>query len=419
MLYAWALLFLRLNKVMNNDILVGLEAARRQLELMEKRYVLSKYSIPTKPGKDGYFRVMVKDGTKKSGRTTIAAKTLDELLSKLYDREQMGDNFSDIYKRASEAKLAYIKKPEKRLSVQNTINRNDSTYRRYFADTTFESMPVCSISKKDIEKITLENLTKYDLTSKGLANYKTILKMVFDYAFDEELIFDNPYLRVNFKKFDDMLVDPPSITQRAHSEDDMNRMLNYIHNDQNERPAYVTPYALELQLLTGMRRGEIPPLTWDDIFDTHISIHREQITVRRYDGVPEHFEIVEHTKTYKDRVFPITTSVRKFLTKLKKMQDEHYNSSSFLFPADRPNGCITNNMVYIYYRDMCGKLGIEIRKDLLKGTHAFRRTHITKFVNRTGGDVFTAAEIYGNSVDVAKRFYYTGIDLEKARLALE
>lgn len=405
---------------MKNDILNELETARRQIILnMEKEKVLSKYSMPAKPGKDGYFRVMIKDGTKKSGRSTVAAKSLDELTDKLILRDRTGESFAEIYQLTKQEKLKYIKNPQKLYSVQNTIKRNDSTINMYFIDTEFYTSCVRTLTKHDIEEFIFQILSDKNLTKKALATIKTILKLVFDYAYFNEIIFDNPLTRVDFKKFNDMLVEPKPVSQRYHSDNDISRMLKCIHIDQHSRPDFVTPYAMELQILTGMRRGEIPPLTWDDISLERIYIHREQITVRRFNDIPEHFEIVDHTKTHKDRYFPVTTEIQLYLDKLAAMHIKYYKKSSFLFPADRPTGCITNNMVYSYYRNICAKLGIEVNREFQKGTHAFRRTHITQFVNKSGGNILMASALYGNSVEVAQRHYYTGVDLNNARMILE
>ena len=76
------------------------------------------------------------------------------------------------------------------------------------------------------------NLRRYDLRPKAFLSLRGIIKAVLSYAFEEYYIFENPYDRVNFKKFDSMLVKSTPISERVHSKDDIDRILNYIHGYQ-------------------------------------------------------------------------------------------------------------------------------------------------------------------------------------------
>ena len=68
---------------------------------------------------------------------------------------------------------------------------------------------------------------------------------------------------------------------------------------------------------------------------------------------------------------------------------------------------------------MCNALNIPIRKEVIKGTHSFRRNSITEFVNNSDGDVELAALVFGNSPEVIRNHYMLGADLKKAREVLE
>ena len=115
----------------------------------------------------------------------------------------------------------------------------------------------------------------------------------------------------------------------------------------------------------------------------------------------------------------MTTKIKDILSRLWKCHELNGIESEYLFPAKSDNGVITNNTVYNFYRRMCQALGIPIQKDLIKGTHSFRRNAITKVVNNTGGNVILASQLFGNSPDVALKHYFTKADEEQARKALE
>lgn len=403
---------------------LSFEDVRTLYKMKEKEEILSSYSFPEKPSKDGFYRIYVKDTTKKAGRKQLTAKSLSELKNKVYEFEKgisgkATKTFKDAFLIVQEEKLKYVKNPEKIVSVQNTISRNRSEYKRFFEGTFIESKYLDSITKDDLENIILLNLQKYDLRKKGLASMKAILKSIFDLAYEQYWIKDNTYSRVNFKKFSDLLVESVPVTERVHSNTEIMDMLEYIHEHQKKKPSYIPAWTLEMQILTGTRRGELPPLRWSDVHDDYIEIKRSQITVKKNGSTKEYFKIVSHTKNYKGRNFPITNDLRAYLTRLKDIHDRFYPKSEFLFPADTENGVITNNVVYGFYRRMCKKLNIVQVEGVIKGTHSFRRNNITDVVNATNGNVIMASTLFGNTPDVAEKNYYTGANLAVAKQALE
>ena len=100
------------------------------------------------------------------------------------------------------------------------------------------------------------------------------------------------------------------------------------------------------------------------------------------------------------------------------MHDKYYPKSEFLFPFDNSNGVISNNIVYNYYHRVCKKLNIKLSREEMKGTHSFRRNAITDVVNASGGNIVLASSLFGNSPEVAKRNYYTGINMDEALAVL-
>lgn len=415
-----------MDEKLNSDIFYDKilpEDVRLAHEMTERLKILSKYSFPKKPSKDGYYRIYVKDAFSKGNRKQLSAKSLDELKDKIYQFEkgicgEKKKTFGDVFQIVQDEKIKYVKNPEKLLSVQNTIARNRSEYKRFFANTFIEVKYIDEITKADLEAIVLKNLKRYDLRKKGLASMQAILKAIFDLAYEQYWIADNTYKRLNFKKFSDLLVESVPVAERVHSDLEIKWMLDYIHATQEKKPRYLPAWALELQILTGTRRGEIPPLRWIDVKEDFLEISRTQITVKATKERKEYFAIVSHTKNYKSRKFPITDDLRDYLIRLRNIHMKYYSKSKFLFPADNENGVITNNVVYGYYRRMCKKLGIEQKHGVIKGTHSFRRNNITEVINATNGNIILASTIFGNTPKVAEKNYYVGTNLAVAKQAL-
>ena len=382
---------------------------------MEKEQVLSKYNFPTKPSSDGYYHVWVKD---RNNRKQFKSKNIDNLKEKVFSFEKgingnVRKTFADVFEILLQQKQDYVKDPNKKLSVSNTLKRQRQYYDRYFKDTEFEKLYVDQISKQDIEELCYETLKRLDLKKKAFLELRGIIKQVMKLSYEQYWIIDNPYSRIDFSKYNDMLIEPVQISKRIHSDSELDLMIDYLHKYQSKKPNYMPAYALELQILAGLRRGEVPPIEWNDISNNCISINKEQILVNGKNIV------VPHTKTYTDRAFPITSEIRDFLFRLRNIIDTYYPGSEYLFPANTDSGVISNQTVYPFYVRMCKNLGINISKEFVKGPHSFRRNGITKVSNSPGGNIIIASVLYGNSPKCASSHYYSGINMDIARSILE
>ena len=392
---------------------ISLEDVRKLYEQMEKERILSKYNFPTKPSSDGYYHLWIKD---RNGRRQIKSKNLDNLKEKVISFEKgingnIRKTFADVFEILLQQKFDYVKDPNKKLSVNNSIKRQRQYYNRYFKDTEFEKLYVDQISKQDIEEICYETLKHLDLRKKAFLEMRGIIKQVLKLSYEQYWIIDNPYLRIDFSKYNDMLIQSTPVSKRVHTDSELDKMIEYLHKYQSKKPQYIPAYALELQILAGLRRGEVPPIEWSDVTDDFIKINKEQLLVNGSNV------IVPHTKTYTDRSFPITSEIRDLLARLKRIDETYYHNSIYLFPNS--TGVISNQVVYPFYVRMCKNLGINITKDMIKGPHSFRRNGITKFSNSPGGNIMMASVLYGNSPKCASSHYYSGINMDTARSILE
>ena len=382
-------------------------------EIYKMKQILIKYTFPQTPSSDGYYHIYVKDSSRKNGRKAVKDKTLDGLKAKVlaYEHETMAQakkTFKKVYELSQERKLSLVKSAEKRISMENTITRTNSDYKRFFDGTSFEKKNISDITLNDIENVIEYNLTRYDLHKKALDNMRAILNTVFKYALHEYWVNENPCSRIDFRIYGNMLVESTNVKYRVHSDSELNAILDELHMKQLKNPKLSSAWALELQILMGARRGELPPLRWSDITAQGIEITQEQLTHGN------EFVIVSHTKTNRDRLFPLTQDIENFLMRLKSMHEKYYPNSMYLFPANTQNGVITNRAVYSVYRKICQKLNIAIQEDVIRGPHSFRRNAITSVVNSPNGNMELASSLFGNSPKVAKSNYFTGIDMNNA-----
>lgn len=218
-----------------------------------KEKAIEKYTFPKKPSSDGYYHMYLKDPLSKK-RRSVKAKTLEALKEKAYQFEngisgQSKKTFRTCFEISQAEKLRYVKNKEKTLSIQNTISRNQSEYRRFFEGSRIESLLIEEISKKDIEEIVEANLRKFDLHPKGLASMRSILNAAFTLAYQENWISDNPYLRIDFKKYSDMLSAPTPTEERGYTDAEIERIIHQIQLTQKKRQS------ASLHMRSQARRG--------------------------------------------------------------------------------------------------------------------------------------------------------------------
>lgn len=403
---------------------------RKIYKQAKKNYILSQIDFPKKPNYRGMYRIIVPCGDTKKYFTS---KSLDVLKDKVYDFIISGCELSEastmkeVFEKVCDNKLRYIKDEEKILSCKETIKRNRQQYDRFISGTFVENIMVSEITKKDLENLTELNLKKYDLKPKAFKSYRGLLKSIFKLAYEEYIIQDNVYERVDFDKFKNMLVSETDIRKRSHSPDEVDAIICYLKSLETTDRKMVKDYeayhgyisihtilccfALELQIECGMRRGEVPPLRWDDVKKDCLHINK----MLQFQSDTNTCQIVHHTKNYKNRIFPMTDNLKDILNRLRDFHKEYSITSEFLFPDEREDsGCINIRAVYRIYQKSCKHLGYELSHDFTKGTHSFRRNAITNFTNASNGNILLASEIYGNSEKCATDNYYIGANLVEA-----
>lgn len=406
--------------------MIEMEDVLELYKRMQKEELYAQYIFPNKPSSDGYYHLNIKAKHTKGGkRKNIKARSIHELKEKLWntvytDIPSMKRNtFREVFDLWQDCILKDTVNPEKLVSVKNTVARNRSEYRRFFGDTILDHTFIDEVTSQQLDLVIRGAIQTYSLRQKGISSIRALVNGIFRYACVNYMVDENLANRIDFKRYNALAAAPVPIIERAHSEDDINRLLDYLHDYQRVHPHYIVAYALELQIIMGLRRGEIPPLTRDDVTDEYVYIHREQLTVKKTETESEHFVIVNHTKTGKDRYYPMTSQLNEYFVRLNAVLDRYYPQSPFLFPAKNDNGCISNNTVYNFYRRTLKKLGIRGKEGIIMGTHSFRRNAITKAVNASGGNVELVSRLFGNSPEVIRKNYFTGIDLENAKEILE
>ena len=174
-------------------------------------------------------------------------------------------------------------------------------------------------------------------------------------------------------------------------------------------------------------------LTDEELFDlAYPSISPEHFYICPIEQVisgdnREEYFPAEHTKTHKNRLYPMSDRLREFLDRYLPVRNSYYPDSPYLFPSRRwdkerkcwdEGGMITDQTIPSDYARMCIRLGIKTDPLCIRGPHAFRRNAITETMVASGGNIDLTAQIFGNSPETIRKAYLLDMDYNAKLVAL-
>lgn len=168
-----------------------------------------------------------------------------------------------------------------------------------------------------------------------------------------------------------------------------------------------TSRMLLLEMWTGLRRGELLALTWDNINLNKRHILVCQTLVRTANGE----KIQKKTKSFQDRLIPLSVDALEILNDIKRYD----SNSGYLFPNKNGNFPIRFKTYHQRYKRYF-KEQQKKHPDLKYLTpHKLRHTYAT-FLLRNGADVETVRRLLGHS-DITTTQIYVHSSMEQMQNA--
>ena len=198
-----------------------------------------------------------------------------------------------------------------------------STYETYDKTVNGKLIPYFSQYQYKLKELTPKVFTDYfkflatngksdgngGLKYKSVKNIKGVLSVMLDYAVENKYIVDNPIKKSKMPAFESELETEVS----TYSADEISKLLDYA--EKNSSHIYIF---LLLECFTGLRKGEIMALTWEDVDLVNGTIN---INKSRTGSRTEVTTTVTTPKTKSsNRVIPINARVVKALTEEKARQ---------------------------------------------------------------------------------------------------
>lgn len=233
-------------------------------------------------------------------RVYVYGKTEREIAQKMirYQVKENGEDFRSV------ADRWWVDAREK-ISTQTV-----DSYRRGYAKavSVFGEISIREITAKDIQKY-LSRIAAQGYAYKTVANYRLIINLIFEYAVLENYIPANPCASVHVPK------NLPKRRRESASTEDEEII-------KKSSDIWLFPV---FALYTGMRKGEILALRWEDIDFDHDIIH-----VTKSVGFDRNEPFIKKPKTEAGvRVVPLLSSLKEILI------NQHHHHKGFIFSKSK------------------------------------------------------------------------------------
>ena len=318
---------------------------------------IHNYAI-TPPAKEGgRWQTCYKGSDGK--RKNIKAQTEDELLDKLIP----------IYFQNSHIdKMTFYELYEEWLEYKQTVTNSPNTIKRH--------------KQHYIDELLLESecnriVREFNLPRKEWGNIKTILNGMFEYAIRKKYLTENPMDKVQILVKFKQVVRKTGKTETYNSDElnDLNQYLDRMYTETLDT-AFL---AVKLNFLLGLRVGELVALKWDDYINiNHLHIVREEVR----NQVTNQYEVVEHTKTNRDRFVVLVPKAINILQKIGHTGD-------YIFMRDGER--LTSRQIAYVLEKYAERQGLST-----KSTHKMRKTFASN-LNASGVPLDCIRELLGHS----------------------
>lgn len=366
------------NEILQNAVELGIINIDGVLDMLmsKKKDTILKmhpYAITPPSTANGRWQTCYKD--EKGKRKNIKAQSKEELLDKLipiYFANTHIDNltFYGLY----EEWLAYKATVT---NSSNTIKRHKQHYRKYFEPSALHNMKIKKIDELILEQECNRIVKEFNLSRKEWCNIKTILNGMFTYSIRKRYLVDNPMDKVEIYVKYRQIVKKTGRTETYNTEElkELNRYLDKMYTETED----VAFLAVKINFLLGLRVGELAALKWEDCKDlSHLHIVREEVRNQE----TNQYEVVEHTKTNRDRFVILIPKAVSILEKIPKQ-------GKYIFMRDGER--ITSRQIAYVLEKFAERQGVRT-----KSTHKMRKTYASN-LNANGVPLDCIREMLGHS----------------------
>ena len=380
--------------------LIDLGGVRDKItEMNIEKIILRNHPHKVWQGKNGRWLTYINDSEtgKRKQISSKSKKKLLELISESSMEEIKNSKVPTI------RKLYPIWLEHKSLMSADTyITRVESDWKRYYEDDPIVDIPIDHLNKIELENWVLHLIRDNQMTKTAYYNVSLIIRQVFRFAYDSEIIKENPFERVKkdlgklFRK-----VKKPLDETQVYSNDEIQALEKCIWEDfaTPGRKVYrLAPLGVLFQFYTGLRVSEICALKYEDVLPNgKLYVHRMLV---RDTG-----EIRDSTKgAIGEREIYLPRKAEEIIAAtLKYREDNDISCSEYIFSTEEKP--FPERIINECLERYCKKVGIPYRS-----SHKLRKTALSSMVN--SGISLNAVRSFAGHVDEETTLKYYTFDRE-------
>ncbi|MBO4834542.1 MAG: site-specific integrase [Lachnospiraceae bacterium] len=402
-----------------NDI-ISLSGMQEHIaEMNLEKFIRETHSHEIWKGKDGRWRTYISDESAPKKRRMVVKSSKKKLLDFLVEFQK-----DQEYKQAEEF---HIELPEfssfntvreiypqwlehkKLLVAETTIPRIEADWMKYYEHNPLVDMPIGSLNKILLESWVMHLIRDNEMTKKTFYNVSLIMRQIFQYAYDAEIIEKNPFDRVkkDLGKFFRKVRKPADETQ-VYLNEEIAALEEIIWADfpvEGKKKFRLAPLAVLFQLYTGMRVSEVCAVKYEDVLpDGKLYIQRMLV---RDTGM-----VRERTKGFAgERIIYLPDKAKQIIQATLDFRKENgITCEEFIFSTtDTP---FPEYVINDYLERYCKRLGIPYRS-----SHKLRKTAVSSMVN--AGISLNAVREFAGHVDETTTLRYYTFDRENETIRNE
>ena len=304
----------------------------------------------TKDGRCYFFQLMINNKLYKSKRYLTRKECVEaEALYKL--KKTSPDRLA--FRVVALAYFEYLKTYTK----YSTVYTYEKDYKKHISPF-FDDKDIYSINILDYNEW-YEKLAKKGYRIKYTNKINSLLKNIFNYAIQNYNLSSNPVIKT-FKEPKDKIITEPKI--RYITKEEFNKFISVVDD-----PMYKLLF--EMLFYTGMRKGELLCLTWNDIDLDNKVIHINKTLYKIHDNCPTSNKTNQVRSIYLNDTFVQNIA----LYKQNRMSYKNFSNNWYVFGDDFTLATTTLERKKHHYFELSGVKEITI--------HEFRHSHVSMLVN--------------------------------------
>lgn len=278
----------------------------------------------------------------------------------------------------------------------STFQRYEGLYRNYIKESEIAGNKLINVKSIQLQNF-YNTLSKDGYSYSQINTLNTFLKVFFNWCIDNDYILKNPCKKVNIKGNKNEIIKNEKKEVEILTETEINIIKEYLKNTDFE-------LLFLLDLVTGLRQGELLALDWEHINlkDNTLKVEKSVKEVYIYDNEnTKHIETIFQTpKTLNSfRTVPIPNNMIDMLLNIK-------DKNGLLF-KDIDGNPLKGKNVSSRWTKILKECKIPHKK-----FHSIRHTYASMLLSK-GVDIETVAELMGHSAISITQIYLHSSDTSK------